>query len=255
LKKFKYVYGPVPSRRLGRSLGVNPIPFKTCNYSCVYCQLGRTLHLINERKSFFPKDDILEEILESVKIHKGKIDYITFVGEGEPTLNKDLGWLIRKAKDRTNLKIAVITNGALLYREDVKEDLLAADVVLPSLDAGSEETFKKINRPHKDLKINKKKVEIITFNSLTTSLCKEHKANLILRGLRAVSDFEYEFQLAGMNRHLAPELETLFLTPAEKYGFLSSSLIKESSALGGDVSKLVPVHVQNALVGKFRKGK
>jgi pantetheine-phosphate adenylyltransferase len=98
-------------------------------------------------------------------------------------------------------------------------------------------------------------VDVIRFDSLLVTCALEQEVSVILRGLRAVSDFEYEFQLAGMNRHLAPELETLFLTPAEKYGFLSSSLIKESSALGGDVSKLVPVHVQNALVGKFRKGK
>jgi pantetheine-phosphate adenylyltransferase len=90
---------------------------------------------------------------------------------------------------------------------------------------------------------------------LLVTCALEQQVSVILRGLRAVSDFEYEFQLAGMNRHLASELETIFLTPAEKYGFLSSSLIKESSALGGDISKLVPQHVQNALVKKFRKGK
>ncbi len=153
-RELKFVYGPVPSRRLGRSLGVNPIPLKTCNYSCVYCQLGRTQHLINERKEFFPKEDILEEILYSVGLNRGKIDFITFVGEGEPTLNKNLGWLIEEAK-KTGIPVAVITNGALLYREDVREDLSHADVVLPSLDTVSEKTFKILNRPHKDLKIGK----------------------------------------------------------------------------------------------------
>ncbi len=153
-RELKFVYGPVPSRRLGRSLGVNPIPLKTCNYSCIYCQLGRTQHLINERKEFFSKEDILEEILYSVELNRGKIDFITFVGEGEPTLNKNLGWLIVETK-KTELPIAVITNGALLYREDVREDLSKADVVLPSLDSVSENTFKILNRPHKDLKIEK----------------------------------------------------------------------------------------------------
>jgi pantetheine-phosphate adenylyltransferase len=99
------------------------------------------------------------------------------------------------------------------------------------------------------------RVDVIRFDSLLVTCALEQQVGVILRGLRAVSDFEYEFQLAGMNRHLASELETIFLTPAEKYGFLSSSLIKESSALGGDISKLVPQHVQNALVKKFRKGK
>ncbi len=99
------------------------------------------------------------------------------------------------------------------------------------------------------------RVDVIRFDSLLVTCALEQQVSVILRGLRAVSDFEYEFQLAGMNRHLSPELETMFLTPAEKYGFLSSSLIKESSALGGNVSKFVPRHVQKALVEKFRKGK
>ena len=154
-KKFKYVYGPVPSRRLGRSLGVNPIPLKTCNYSCVYCQLGRTLHLINERQEFFPKEDILDEIIEAVSLNRDKIDFITFVGEGEPTLNINLGWLIEMAKSKTGLPVAVITNGALLYDKGVREDLSKADVVLPSLDTVFEETFKRLNRPHKSITIDK----------------------------------------------------------------------------------------------------
>jgi pantetheine-phosphate adenylyltransferase len=99
------------------------------------------------------------------------------------------------------------------------------------------------------------RVDVIRFDSLLVTCALEQQVSVILRGLRAVSDFEYEFQLAGMNRHLASELETIFLTPAEKYGFLSSSLIKESSALGGDISKFVPRHVQKALVEKLRKGK
>jgi len=152
--KFKYVYGPVPSRRLGRSLGVNPIPFKTCNYSCVYCQLGRTAHLINERKDFFPREEILKEIEEAIEIHAGGVDYVTFVGEGEPTLCKSLGWLIKEVKKITDLPVAVITNGALLYEEDVREGLLAAEVVMPSLDTAKESTFRHLNRPHRDLKIN-----------------------------------------------------------------------------------------------------
>ncbi len=154
MRSLKFVYGPVPSRRLGESLGVNPIPLKTCNYSCVYCQLGRTLHLINERQEFFKKEEILDEILYAIEANRGKIDFVTFVGEGEPTLNKNLGWLIRETK-KTDLPVAVITNGALLYREDVREDLVEADVVLPSLDTAIEETFKVLNRPHKGLRISK----------------------------------------------------------------------------------------------------
>jgi len=144
----KYVYGVVPSRRLGKSLGVNVIPRKTCSYSCVYCQLGRTTNKTIERKSYFPKKDILEEIVKVVKETEksGKsFDYITFVGEGEPTLCKDLGWLIEKSKEFG--KVAVITNGSLLFDEGVRNELAECDVVIPSLDAADQKTFLRINRP------------------------------------------------------------------------------------------------------------
>ncbi len=148
----RFVYGPVPSRRLGRSLGINVIPFKTCNYSCVYCQLGKTTNLINERRSFFPKEDILKEVAEV--IGRVETDHVTFAGEGEPTLCRDIGWLIEEIKKITDKPIVVLTNGSLLYREDVRQDLAEADVVIPSLDAGDERTFKRINRPHRDLRID-----------------------------------------------------------------------------------------------------
>ena len=147
----KIVYGPVPSRRLGRSLGVSPIPFKTCNYSCVYCQLGRTTHMTNQRKDFFPPEELLNEIKRVIEVNHSEIDFVTFVGEGEPTLCKSLGWLIRKTKEIADIPIAVDTNGSLLYREDVRNDLSEADVVMPSLDAGTAETFRKINRPHRGI--------------------------------------------------------------------------------------------------------
>jgi len=151
--KMKMVYGPVPSRRLGRSLGVNPIPFKTCNYSCVYCQLGRTTHMTNQRKDFFPPEELLKEIRRVIEVESNhsEIDFVTFVGEGEPTLCKSLGWLIRKTKEIADIPIAVDTNGSLLYREDVRNDLSQADIVMPSLDAGTAETYRKINRPHRGL--------------------------------------------------------------------------------------------------------
>ncbi len=141
-----YTYGPVPSRRLGSSLGVSPIPPKTCSYSCVYCQLGRTNHLQIKRKRFFPREAIFNEI--SVRVKRSNPDYITFVGDGEPTLCEDLGWLIKQCKYRWSTPIAVITNGSLLFMDDVRQDLMGADVVLPTLDAGNSRTFAKINRHH-----------------------------------------------------------------------------------------------------------
>jgi wyosine [tRNA(Phe)-imidazoG37] synthetase (radical SAM superfamily) len=144
-----YTYGPVPSRRLGQSLGVSPIPAKSCSYSCVYCQLGRTNNLMAKRQSFFPRDEILAEIVKRGRT--ASPDYITFVGDGEPTLCSDLGWLIKESRGELDIPTAVITNASLLWRKDVREDLLRADVVVPSLDAGNERIFRLINRPHQDI--------------------------------------------------------------------------------------------------------
>ncbi|MFX1259154.1 MAG: radical SAM protein, partial [Promethearchaeota archaeon] len=109
----KYIFGPLPSRRLGRSLGIDPIPSKTCNYQCIYCQLGKTSNFTNEPKNFFPKEEIISEMEQAIIKNEKKLDYITFVGSGEPTLYKDLKELILKAKDFSNKPICVITNGAL----------------------------------------------------------------------------------------------------------------------------------------------
>lgn len=150
----KYVYGPIPSRRLGRSLGVDPIPLKTCNWNCVYCQLGRTAPLINERREWEPRDAILDEVRAAVAAHPpGTIDYVSFVGSGEPTLHSGLGWMVRAVKQFTALPVAVITNGALLEQADVRDDLLATDVVMPTLSAGDEALFRRIHRPHPDLSL------------------------------------------------------------------------------------------------------
>ena len=150
----KYVYGPVPSRRLGRSLGIDPIPSKTCNYQCIYCQLGKTTNFTNNRKDNYPKDEIIAEMEQAIRINEENIDYITFVGSGEPTLYKSLEDLILRAKEFSKKPICVITNGALLYNMDVRNALLHADVVLPSLDAADEKSFIKINRPHPSIKFD-----------------------------------------------------------------------------------------------------
>jgi len=158
-----YTYGPVPSRRLGRSLGVSPIPPKTCSYSCVYCQLGRTNHKQITRESFYQKEDILAQIAQLMEVSSP--DYITFVGDGEPTLCKDLGWLIGQCKEKWTIPVAVITNGSLLFLEDVRHDLKKADVVLPTLDAGNEKTFKTINRPHGHIKYDAMLQGLVDFRS------------------------------------------------------------------------------------------
>jgi wyosine [tRNA(Phe)-imidazoG37] synthetase (radical SAM superfamily) len=146
----RYVYGPVASRRLGFSLGVDIIPFKTCTLDCAYCQLGSSGKTSLRRGSWFPPEDILGQVKSAVASGQ-RIDVITFSGSGEPTLSKDLGFLIREIKKATRLPVAVLTNGTLLTRRDVRRDLLAADVVVPSLDAVPAALFRRVNRPHASL--------------------------------------------------------------------------------------------------------
>jgi len=160
----KYVFGPVPSRRLGQSLGIDTIPLKTCNWNCVYCQLGRSQPLLNERKAYFPPQDILAEVEAALNSHApDEIDWITFVGSGEPTLHSDIGQLIRGVKALSNKPVAVITNGALLYQASVQRALSAADAILPTLDAGSAEVYRRINRPYPTLAFERFIRGLITF--------------------------------------------------------------------------------------------
>jgi wyosine [tRNA(Phe)-imidazoG37] synthetase (radical SAM superfamily) len=148
------VYGPVPSRRLGQSLGVDPIPFKTCNYNCVYCQLGRTHPLTNRRQDFYPPEMILAEVRAALAAHPpGAIDYVTFVGQGEPLLCASLGRLLAAVKAMSNLPVALITNGSQLFQPDVRAELQAADVVMPTVDAADQATFRRINRPWRRLQV------------------------------------------------------------------------------------------------------
>ena len=150
----KYLYGPVPSRRLGRSYGIDIVPFKVCTLDCIYCQLGKTVRKTIERRDFGPVAPVLEE-LRQVVAEGLKADFITIAGSGEPTLNLRLGELIDGIRRITNTAIAILTNGTLLYREDVRADCAKADVVMPSLDAGDQETFRQINRPHDNISIEK----------------------------------------------------------------------------------------------------
>lgn len=148
----KTVYGPVASRRLGHSLGVDPLPLKTCNWNCVYCQLGRSTPLTNERREWISAELILSEVETALQfVTPGKVDWITFVGSGEPTLHSKLGWMIEQVKQMTTIPVGLITNGALFYRPDVRQEVLAADAILPTLSAGSAELHRTIHRHHGEL--------------------------------------------------------------------------------------------------------
>ena len=151
-EQIKYLYGPVASRRLGLSLGVDIVPFKVCTLDCVYCQLGKTTEKTVERAEYVSPEEILVELKE--KLAGGlRADFITVGGSGEPTLNSHLGEIIDGIKKISDIPVAVLTNGTLLYKPDVRADCAKADVVLPSLDAGDKQTFEEINCPHKDILI------------------------------------------------------------------------------------------------------
>lgn len=198
----KYVFGPVPSRRLGQSLGIDPIPLKTCNWNCVYCQLGRTMPLTNERREYVLDENILFEVAQALKSRaNGGIDWVTFVGSGEPTLHSYLGEIIRRVKTLTALPVAVITNGSLLYLPEVRQELSVVDAVLPTLDAGIAELYRKINRPHPD----------ITFERLVEGLVafrREYRGKLwvevmLVRGLNDSSEALSE--IAGILEKVRPD--------------------------------------------------
>jgi wyosine [tRNA(Phe)-imidazoG37] synthetase (radical SAM superfamily) len=160
-KRYKYLYGPVPSRRLGRSLGVDIIPFKACTLDCIYCQLGKTTCKTVQRKEYIPVEDVLAELKQALDAGL-EADYITVGGSGEPTLHSGIGRLIEGIKKLTKIPVALLTNGTLFYISQVRADCAGADVILPSLDAGDEATFDKVNRP----------VEEVTFNRLVEGLCE-----------------------------------------------------------------------------------
>jgi len=147
-----HIFGPVPSRRLGFSLGVDLVPFKTCTLDCVYCQLGRTTRKTVLRRPYIPADRVIAELKETLARGQ-EIDYITLSGSGEPTLNSEIGRIIDQIKKTTEVPVAVLTNGTLFSLKSVRMELSKADLVIPSLDAVSQDVFEKINRPYLGLRI------------------------------------------------------------------------------------------------------
>ncbi len=151
---YNFIFGPVPSRRLGISLGVDLVPYKTCTFNCLYCECGKTTQFLTERKEFYPVEYVFKEIVEYLNNNE-KPDFLTFSGSGEPTLYSKLGQLISIIKSSfPQLNIAIITNSSLFYLEEVRNDCSLADVVLPSLDSARAETFIKLDRPIEKDKLN-----------------------------------------------------------------------------------------------------
>jgi wyosine [tRNA(Phe)-imidazoG37] synthetase (radical SAM superfamily) len=236
----KYVFGPVPSRRLGQSLGIDTIPLKTCNWNCVYCQLGRSKPLCNERRDYIPLHEIMSQVEKALAAHnQEEIDWVTFVGSGEPTLHAGIGWLIQEVKKITDIPIAVITNGSLLFIEPVRKALSTADAVLPSLDAATPELYKKINRPHPDITFEKFLGGLINFR-------KEYKGQywlevMLVNGLNDTEEALNE--IAKLIQKIQPDKVHIGLPtrpPAEKWVKPSDEegLMRATTILG-KVAKVV----------------
>jgi len=186
----RLAFGPVPSRRLGKSLGINNIPAKFCSYSCLYCQLGRTTNMTTERQTFYKPEDIFMEVRrkgdEAVSRNE-RIDYLTFVPDGEPTLDINLRKAISLLR-QIEIPIAVITNASLIWRNDVKEDLVKANLTSLKVDAVSEDLWRRINRPHKNLKLNGILEGITEFaNEFKGTIISE---TMLIDGINYGSEFE-----------------------------------------------------------------
>jgi wyosine [tRNA(Phe)-imidazoG37] synthetase (radical SAM superfamily) len=236
----KFVFGPVPSRRLGQSLGIDPVPLKTCNWNCIYCQLGRTIPLKNVRGEFYRREDILAETEQALASHApGEIDWVTFVGSGETTLHASIGWLIRQVKSLTHLPVAVITNGSLLYLPEVRRELSLADAVLPSLDAGNIKLYRKINRPPPELSFKRLVDGLVAFR-------KEYHGKLwvevmLVRGLNDTEAALHE--IATLLRSIQPDevhilqpdrppVET-WVQPSDEEGLV------RTRAILGDIARVI----------------
>lgn len=207
------VFGPVPSRRLGRSLGVDLVPFKTCTYDCIYCQLGKTTSKLLERKEWVVLNDVIDKVKEKLLT---KPDYITLSGSGEPTLYSRIDELIDRIKVITEIPVAVLTNGSLLWHGDVRRQLANADLVIPSLDAGDETMFRLVNRPHEAISFEQMLGGLINFRREFRGDCWLEV--FVLADYTAVPDeFAKIVQCVNYVKPNRVQLNTVARPPAEQY--------------------------------------
>ena len=208
-----HVFGPVPSRRLGRSLGIDLVPLKTCPYDCVYCQLPRTTCKTVERREWVSLESVWKELEQKLV---SRPDYVTFSGSGEPTLHIGIGEIITRLKKVLEVPVAVITNGSLLWQADVRRSLLLADLVIPSLDVASENLFNSVNRPHHSLNFHQMVEGLVTFRNDFPG--KYWLEIFFVKGINtAPEDIE---RLAGIIRRIGPDrvqLNTVVRPPVESF--------------------------------------
>jgi len=239
MKTSRYLYGPVPSRRLGRSLGVDLVPHKICTYDCIYCQIGRTTGKTLLRKEYIPTGEVLEEVKNFLSKGGASIDHFSLSGSGEPTLNSQIGSVIKGMKGMSPIPVAVLTNGSLLYLEEVRDDLRQADIILPSLDAVSKEVFTRINRPHKGISVEKVIEGLVEFR-------KVYQGQIWLEILfcKGINDGENERrQMKRAVDRIQPDrihINTVIRPPTEHWAApLNSEEMEEIQAFFGEKASII----------------
>ncbi len=236
-KENKHIFGPVPSRRLGLSLGVDIVPLKTCSFDCIYCQLGRTTRKTIKRMEYVKVGEVLKELETSLE-DSPPPDYITFSGSGEPTLNSKLGEMISKVKKMSSVPVAVLTNASRLIH-NVRDDLYKADLILPSLDAVSEGVFEKVNRPHEKLRI-----EHIIANLKIFCKYFQGKTWLEVMLVKGVNDSREELsKMAKIIQQINPDkiqLNTVTRPPSEpEASALSQDELESVKNILGDKAEII----------------
>ena len=239
MKSYRHLYGPVPSRRLGRSLGIDLVPHKICTYDCIYCQIGKTTEKTLARKEYAPVTEILEEVGSFLQEETSSTDVLSLAGSGEPTLHSQIRSVIEGIKAITSIPVAVITNGSLLYEEEVRQDLLSVDLVLPSLDAVSSEVFRKINRPRKGFSVEKVIEGLVEFR-------KVYKGQIWLEILfcKGVNDSKEELErMKKTVERIAPDrihLNTVIRPPSEKWAVpLNQEKMETMRAFFGERASII----------------
>jgi wyosine [tRNA(Phe)-imidazoG37] synthetase (radical SAM superfamily) len=235
----KYVFGPVPSRRLGRSLGIDLVPYKACSFDCIYCDLGRTTRKTISRQSYVSPKEVQGELELCLSVLERKPDYITLSGSGEPTLNTSVGEIIKRVKEVTSTPVAVLTNSSLLSLDEVRKNLSGADIVLPSLDAITPALFEYMNRPHPSVSVDGIIAGLIQFR-------KQYRGQIWLEILfcRGVNDGEEEIEkFKGVLEKIKPDrvqLNTPVRPPAEDFVFpLNLAQLKEIRERLGEKAEII----------------
>lgn len=227
----RHIYGPVPSRRLGVSLGVDLVPHKVCNFDCIYCQLGRTTNQTLKRSAYVKAKDVIEELARLLRSPNSNLrapDYITLSGSGEPTLNSEIGRVISGIKELTPIPVAVLTNGSLLWQEDTRRDLMKADLVVPSLDAATQDTFERVNRPSAGLRIDGIIERLISFGEKFKG--KIWLEIMLVKGLNdGRAEIEHLKRAIGEIKPEKAQLNTVVRPPGQ--GFAQALEIAELEAI------------------------